>query len=653
MTTCRYLYRKRDRFHFRRRLPGLSTKIAPVSIALGTTDPNLAHNWIGHLSLEFDRMFDSFIMLAPPLSDALVARYFERCLAQSLSDLHRQMRMARMTGRFGMDEELHQTLLPMIYESLLEDGFRVNLPLHRVEADWSQETLDAALQLYVIEARKIRSSKTDRQLRHALSEISEIPATGAEHMAQLREAHIRARLQALREGGKPNSDAVTCAEVEKVAAPAVAKGSAISATLEAPPAIEISKRTPRSPSVDTATIATLEAHFMTTRASALAAAQADWGNGIADVFWRAAKTCDMSDEVMKQRCSDVRRFMFITSLACVDEITQAHLTHWSDTLKAFPKTFLRSERDAHRSLKEVLMGADGLPKSDLGLSPDTMRRHVKSIELLLDRARAEGVALPPLDPAKIKPKKSSRRKKRQARAVFRVEEARSVFRQPIWTGCKSDGRRHEPGSTILKDGKYWIPLIIAYTGARRAEIAGMLAEDVQMIDGVPAFVIQSNRYRGLKGEPDDAPEDERLTRIVPIHSHLIALGFLEFAEDARKAHPLLFPDVVPKPRKGSRRAKAADPALFVEKFGESFDDAWRKAFKQALNGNPRKLCIHSLRHYVNHTLLHAPGFHDVTRIDILGHVHDDDEEGTNTSTYRDETPMDIKRAAIEMLPRLM
>jgi integrase len=399
-------------------------------------------------------------------------------------------------------------------------------------------------------------------------------------------------------------------------------------------------------------MATLEAHFDAAREPALAASQAEWSTDIAHVFWRAAKFNDLSDEVMKQRCSDVRRFMFITGVTSVTEITQAHLTHWSDTLKAFPKTFLRSEKDAFRSLKEVLKGAAGLPAGELGLSADTMRRHVKSIELLLERARAEGVILPTLDPAKVKPRKSSR-KKHKARAVFRVEEARSVFRQPIWTGCKSDGRRHEPGTTVLKDGKFWIPLVIAYTGARRAEIAGMLAEDVQVIDGIPAIVIQSNRYRGIKGEPDGAPEDERRTRIVPIHSHLLELGFLEFADKAKKGHPLLFPDVVPTPRKGSRRATAADPALRVEKFGESFDDAWRKAFKLALNDNPRKLCIHSLRHYVNHTLLHTPGVHDVTRIDLLGHVQDDDEEGTNTSTYRDETPLDIKRAAIEMLPRLM
>jgi hypothetical protein len=119
MTTCRYLHRKRERFHFRRRLPGFSTAIAPICVPLGTTDPNLAHIWIGNLTQEFDRMFDSFIFLAPALPDALVARYFEHCLSRCLCERRRQTRLARITGRFGVDEDLRQELLPIIYESFL------------------------------------------------------------------------------------------------------------------------------------------------------------------------------------------------------------------------------------------------------------------------------------------------------------------------------------------------------------------------------------------------------------------------------------------------------------------------------------------------------------------------------------------------------
>lgn len=134
---------------------------------------------------------------------------------------------------------------------------------------------------------------------------------------------------------------------------------------------------------------------------------------------------------------------------------------------------------------------------------------------------------------------------------------------------------------------------------------------------------------------------------------MLDLGLLDYAEHIRtKGHSLLFPDVVPKPRKGSVRAKAEDPALLVKKFGERFDDAWHKSMAIALNGNPRKLCIHSLRHFVNNTLIHEKEIHEVTRLDLLGHVEGSEDQNTNTSTYREETPMAIKHEAIEKLPRL-
>ena len=116
----------------------------------------------------------------------------------------------------------------------------------------------------------------------------------------------------------------------------------------------------------------------------------------------------------------------------------------------------------------------------------------------------------------------------------------------------------------------------------------------------------------------------------------------------------LFPDVVPKPRSG---LSAPTPQkLTVEKFGEAIDDSWRKSLEIALNGNPRKLCMHSLRHYVNNTLMHNTDVHEVTRLDILGHTHDDAGGGgksaVNTGTYRDDTPIGVKAMAIAQLPRL-
>lgn len=195
-------------------------------------------------------------------------------------------------------------------------------------------------------------------------------------------------------------------------------------------------------------------------------------------------------------------------------------------------------------------------------------------------------------------------------------------------------------------------MILQYTGARRAEIAGLLASDIQVREGYDCIVIQANKYRGIKGEqPGETDEALKLTRVVPIHPHLIELGFLEYAQRMQSnGSALLFPDVVPTPRKNSKRALMPDLAMHVDKFGESIDDIWRNSLKRTLNGNPRKLCMHSLRHYVNNFFMFSTDVSAAVRLDLVGHV-DNEKEDTNIDVYRDDAPMELKAEAIRMLPR--
>ncbi|WGW02856.1 site-specific integrase [Tropicibacter oceani] len=638
-------------------------------------------------------MFDSFIFVAPPLPEALVAQYFRHCLEDSLSTLRRQVRMARMTGRFGADNQMQLSLMPMILQSLLHDGINDKLPLQRVDPEWSEETLSMAMHLYALEARKIQSSEETRRIQQSFPDIKQSDLTSMEHTAQLREAYISARLAALGKGTAPTCFEALCDQADhheqaanaREPASAGAMDSVVSTasqcdtrpddtTLGVRPdngqPCPVCPRTPAKAAETTTepvsavqrpapksvcrTMSTLADHFAACRDEALAAGSDGWSMDIAHVFWRATRSENMTPAVATQRQSDIRRFMLILGITSVTQITQAKLRHWNDMLMQFPKNFLRSSKDVHQELEAILLGAKHLAAKDKGLASGTLDRHVKSIELLIRRAVSEGMSdLKDLELKSLKPRKTSGRNRHKKRATFRVEELNQLFAHPLWTGAKSADRLHKAGPVVTRDGKWWIPLILMYTGARRAEIAGMLASDVQVVDGIPVFIIQSNKYRGIKGEAKDAGPDDKLTRIVPIHSQLLDLGILDYVENIRtKGHALLFPDVVPKPRKGSVRAKAADPALLVEKFGAKFDNAWSNAMKFALEDNPRKLCIHSLRHFVNNTLIHENDVHKVTRLDLLGHVEGSDDQDTNTSTYRDDTPLSIKREAIEKLPRL-
>lgn len=66
----------------------------------------------------------------------------------------------------------------------------------------------------------------------------------------------------------------------------------------------------------------------------------------------------------------------------------------------------------------------------------------------------------------------------------------------------------------------WMPWLLVYTGARPAEITQLRGIDVERVDGVWTLNLTpaAGPIKGGKG------------RRVPVHSHLIERGFIEFAQ---------------------------------------------------------------------------------------------------------------------------
>lgn len=62
-----------------------------------------------------------------------------------------------------------------------------------------------------------------------------------------------------------------------------------------------------------------------------------------------------------------------------------------------------------------------------------------------------------------------------------------------------------------------------YTGARANEICQLYADDVQQVDGVWCLNIRDNR-------PDQKLKTINSARLIPIHSSLIAGGFIDFVQ---------------------------------------------------------------------------------------------------------------------------
>jgi integrase len=676
----RYLYQQGQWFYFRRRIPGFSTRIAPVSLALGTTDRKSAFIWLGRLVTEFDRMLETLSFIAPHLPEELIYEYMRTSLKQVLSNMRMDVRLERFTGRGLQIGNALREAQKRAVQTLLEDGVHRQFPPHRIDPAWSPDYLADFLRVYEQEYQNIMAPDARRTLAQHFTESTGITLNSMYHHAQIREAALKVRFAALTDVTRPTTDAllkevdalVSAAVDPTPEAPHVAVKQGENAGTDgvplfgpAPSALPVPPDTLPDPNriEGDLTIGALMEQFDRAEA-AVATNDADFGPDLAGIFWRMARQDGLSKDVSSQRASDLRLFCFVTGVQSIKDLQQWHLRRYADALKEIPKNFLRSAHDKNRSYAQVKQIAASLSKDEVGRAPDTVKRHLKTLELVLERAQSEGHKLTfTAEVKKLAPKQKGQAHKR--RSVFRFSEAQAVFGHSLWQGLKSPGRRHETGKHLVKDSRYWIPLILAYTGARRAEIAGLAPSDIGLIDGIPAITIQAHEWRGIKGEaPGTTDPRLKLTRTVPIHEHLLELGLMEHASAMLAGgRKLLFPDVVPKPGKKKRALGITEEEQNVEKFGETIDYTWRKSLSIALKGNPRKLCMHSLRHYVNDTLIHTEGVHDVTRVDLLGHVESDDDDpknpkkahakrSINTSTYRDDVPMSIKHIAIKKLPRL-
>jgi integrase len=162
-----------------------------------------------------------------------------------------------------------------------------------------------------------------------------------------------------------------------------------------------------------------------------------------------------------------------------------------------------------------------------------------------------------------------KRKLRETQAFF-PEERRVILR-----AAAAIKNTNKPDDAA----KRWVPWLCAYTGARPSEITQLRGADVIERDGIPALRITPEAGTVKGGE----------TRVVPLHEHIVAQGFLKFA----KAHrgPLFYnprtsaaegdPTKQKKPPYAQVRQRLAAwvRALGVDDTSLSPVHAWRHTFK--------------------------------------------------------------------------
>lgn len=128
--------------------------------------------------------------------------------------------------------------------------------------------------------------------------------------------------------------------------------------------------------------------------------------------------------------------------------------------------------------------------------------------------------------------------------------------------------------------KRWVPWLVCFTGTRLEEVCGAAASDVRSIRGVPCLHVRLDN----RGERAGLKRGENSERIIPLHSAIVAEGFLAYVAKLPNDGSL-FPNISPDRfgRRGGNGSKTLGrwvrETVGIEDKGVAPNHSWRHRFK--------------------------------------------------------------------------
>ena len=207
----------------------------------------------------------------------------------------------------------------------------------------------------------------------------------------------------------------------------------------------------------------------------------------------------------------------------------------------------------------------------------------------------------------------------EGRGPFSGDELKAIFSQPLYVNGHG---RHVVGAERCGPHEFWLPLLGLFGGLRLKEASQRYLSDVRQVDGVWCLDVK-------EATADKSLKNEQSARLVPLHTALVAAGFLDYCDRLRReGFRRVFPEL----------SSVASDARY------SKDSGRRMSMMLEKLGMPRDggRVFHSFRHNMNNALARVPaevlGFADATlarvaRYAIMGHDLPPAERDVNTASY--------------------
>lgn len=326
--------------------------------------------------------------------------------------------------------------------------------------------------------------------------------------------------------------------------------------------------------------------------------QAKPGETIMELFeqYAAENPKGIATDTIAQARRDVGSFLdYAGHNLPAHRIDKKAVREWKALLMKFPVKATESKEFAGKTIAQIVRHNEKVGKPVI--THRTVNRYLSGFSAFcswlvnhgyLDHNPADGMFL--------------KKPKDKTTVPFTADQMNALFKSPLFTGCQSaDEWRNvaKPGDVMIRDHRYWVPLIMLYSGARPAEIAQLAVADVRQEHGHWIFHITE------EGDGEKSVKTAGSMRVVPVHDELIRLGFLKYHDAMKKkGGARLFPEA-------KRNARGQMIAEFSREFGRYLTRLKMK--------DGRGLSLYSFRHGAADALRRA-GHLDEQFGFILGHT---------------------------------
>lgn len=218
----------------------------------------------------------------------------------------------------------------------------------------------------------------------------------------------------------------------------------------------------------------------------------------------------------------VSLFVGVNGNLPLKDITRAHCDRFLDVLAVWPRN--ASKRRAYRNMEVLQVVEKATQLRDRPIDQVTQQKHVERMRSFFGFCEIHDEVRPNLLYRVQLVSRRHKKQKRQHRRPFTPQELARIF------AFSHPDRASTPS-------RFWLPIAAFYSGARVNELAQLYVDDVVEVDGRWLFSFGMSR-------PGQRIKNASSIRLVPIHPHLIQLGFLRFIQQAKRwDRSKLFPEL--------------------------------------------------------------------------------------------------------------